>query len=281
MAEKSEFDFNSIKNLLDEYGDDSYECELVNKKVYQNPVDEKSEQLIKHHLENGMSYKNVENIAKMMNRMPGAELSIPDKKGKLKSVIIKDRVTYEYHVFCKCDNLVKDGSKCEKCGTLAKKNSKTNNFLVSISLIPQVKSVLETNYDQIMQYIEREHDDMTLTDVDDGKAFKKIASEHPNINILPLTLNIDGAVVYRSKNSSLWLTQVYLDFLPPKIRFHPENILLVSLYYGTKKPNEFHLVSFLARELEQSHFTIFDGVRFQNFMPAVVNASCDLPAKSM
>lgn len=148
-------------------------------------------------------------------------------------------------------------------------------------MLPQLKSILPADYDQIMSYLEREKCEGVMADIDDGVAFKKIAAEHPNTKILALTLNVDGASIFHSSKNSLWISQLYLHFLPPEIRFRPENILVVTLYFGSKKPNPFDLISLLAIELENSEISIFDGNRFINFMPAIVTASCDLPAKAM
>lgn len=118
MAENTSFDVSSIKRHLDEYEQDSYECESVGN-IRKNPVDKKTQELLKHQLEYNLSYKNTESIAEMMNEMPGAEFVVPNTKKKLKSAMTSSQYpTYEYYVFCKCDNLVKDGIKCEKCGTI-------------------------------------------------------------------------------------------------------------------------------------------------------------------
>lgn len=46
-----------------------------------------------------------------------------------------------------------------------------------------------------------------------------------------------------------------------------------------KKPN--HLVSFLAQELQNCEFSIVNGANNHHFVPAVVLASCDLPARAI
>lgn len=213
-------------------------------------MEKKTNELMQNQLKNNSSYKNTINIASLMNGMPGAAFSIPQTKKGLKK--ISETLGYEYHVICDCENLVKEGELCEKCNISEKKNSKKNNFIVSIPVIPQLKSILSANYDQILNYLERQKCEGVMSDIDDGEAFKKIAADHPNSKILALTMNVDGACIFRSSKNSLWLTQLYLLFLPPKIRFRSENILLVTLYFGARKPNPFDLVSLLAVELENS-----------------------------
>lgn len=269
---------NFLKKIFHQYGDDSFKSEELNS-MGLNPVDKKTKELMQNQLKNNSSYKNTMNIASLMNGMPGAAFSIPQTKRELKK--ISKTLDYEYHVICNCGILVKDGELCENCDLVAKKNSKKNNFIVSIPVIPQLKSILSANYEQIMNYLEREKCEGAIEDINDCEAFKTFAAVHPNAKILALTLNIDGACIFRSSKNSLWLTQLYLHFLPPETRFRTENVLVVTLYFGSKKPNPFDLISLLAAELENSEISIFDGEQFINFVPALITASCDLPAKAM
>lgn len=66
--------------------------------------------------------------------------------------------------------------------------------------------------------------------------------------------------------------------MPPN---RPENILIVSLYYGATKPNPFNLLALVAQELEECEISIFNGDHIQQFNPAVVIASCDLTARAL
>lgn len=269
-----------LERLLNEYGDDcEYECKSVKNETPLNPVDKKTIELLHHQITNKLTLKNTADVAKLMNGMPGAQFFIPDTKRGLKKHTQKSLC--EYVVFCQCNNLVKNGEICQKCNTVAEKNSKTNNFMVYFPLLPQIKSVLAKKFSEIIKHLRRKHFDGVISDVDDGIAFKRISVEHPDAEILSLTLNADGATIYRSSKGSLWLTQVYQNFLPPEMRFCSENILLVSMYFGVKKPNPFDLVSFLAKELSSADISIFDGSNIIKFVPAVVVASCDIPARSM
>lgn len=272
-------DSNSIKRLLSEYGDEDI-CNEPFEKLQINQFDEKIVTLIQHQLQNGLSMRCTANTAKLLNSMPNSVMTIPENPKSIQRRI-KVNLSYEYIVICECKSLVKDGEKCSSCGSRAKKNSITNNYVVSIPLVQQIKSVLSTNYEKIIKYLNRERKDGVVTDVDDGSAFKNIASKYPNAKVLGLTVNIDGANFHRSSKSSLWLTQIYQNYLPPNERYRPENVLIVSLYYGAKKPDPFNLVSFLAQELENCEISIFDGHKFQQFVPAVVIASCDLPARAI
>lgn len=243
-----------------------------------NSVDQKVANSIEHGLKNKLTLKCTAETAKLLNNTSNPEYLIPEKDIKSR---IKEKFPYEYFVICVCENLVKYGEICQNCRVRAEKNSKKENFVVSIPILPQIKSVLLANYDKIMTYLAREHENGVNTDVDDGIAFKNIASKYPTAKILGLTMNIDGANIHKSSKRSLWLTQLYQNYLPPNERFRSENILITACYYGVKKPNPFYLVSFLARELENCEFSISDGTSIHQFVPTVVITNCDLPARAM
>lgn len=285
MSDKMNFkenDKDELERLFNEYGDDDdYEFEAFGRNVNnKNAVDEKVVSLVKHQLKHGLTMRCTIDAAKMMNNIPGSDILVPETKKSIKRRT-DAQLEYEYLVMCSCQNILKDGELCSNCNTRAKKNSKTNNFIVSIPLIPQIKLVLSTHYDKIIEYLNREHQNGVITDIDDGVAFQNIAAKFPNAKILGFTVNIDGAAMYRSSKGSLWITQLYQNYLPPNIRYRPENILIVSLYYGVKKPNVFHLLSLLAKELENCEISVFNGNQIENFVPMIVTASCDLPARAM
>lgn len=270
-----------LRELMDKYSSDEYACEPPpkrNKPV--NPVDQKLLQLVEHQLENNLSLKSAANTAKLMNGMPGAEFFLPETRKQIKNRIERPN-SYDYFVFCTCKDLVRDGDKCEKCKLRAKKDSKKNNFIVSFQIIPQIKAILANSHLQILEYLNRKRNEGFLTDIDDGIAYNIIQNKYPNRKVLSFTMNSDGATIHRSSKHSLWITQIYQNYLPPDIRFRPENILVVSLYYGTSKPDPISLLAHFARELDDADLSIFDGNQLMHFIPIVVIASADIPARAM
>lgn len=88
--------------------------------------------------------------------------------------------------------------------------------------------------------------------------------------------------MYNSSNDSLWPIQVYQNFLHPKIRYIPENIIVVGLHRGKPEMSDF-FHPFL-NELQ----TIKDegGIKFEKngqnllVLPVITSCSADLPAKA-
>lgn len=123
-----------------------------------------------------------------------------------------------------------------------------------------------------------------FSDVDDGLLYKKIDEKNPsNLFTLAITLNADGANIFRSSHNSLWPIQIVLNCLPPDLRYLPENIIVSTLYYGKKKPDMFDLLYFLSAELHSliERFISFNKREdFFNFIPRVLLCACDLPART-
>lgn len=188
-----------------------------------------------------------------------------------------------YFLFCKlCDELVGEGQQCE-CGEVTKKNSKKNNFLVYFPLLPQIHNVLRENFEMIMEYLQRERASDSLSDIDDGKLYKKLYETNKVDEFLTLTMNIDGASIFKSVSGSMWPVQFYLNFLPPAIRYLAKNIIVTTIFYGNHKPDISKLIFPLAKELDNNQHQISvqtsDNL-IVNFRLCILLISCDLPARA-
>lgn len=102
--------------------------------------------------------------------------------------------------------------------------------------------------------------------------------------MLSLTLNIDGGLIADKSTHSLWPVQLYQNYIPPEIRFLPENILVAGLYYGDHKPDPYELLYPLLSELrhlfEIEIQLMHNGIQY-DFLPILLYCSCDLPARAI
>lgn len=123
-----------------------------------------------------------------------------------------------------------------------------------------------------------------LSDVDDGVLYKKIQEKNPsNLLTLALTLNADGANIFKSSKNSLWPIQIVLNCLPPGLRYLSDNIIVSTLYYGKEKPNMFDLLYLLAAEIHSCNerfISFYKNDEFFNFIPKLLFCACDLPARA-
>ncbi len=123
-------------------------------------------------------------------------------------------------------------------------------------------------------------------DAHDGKILKDVLKQYAeaDVNILSFCLNLDGANKYNSNELSVWPIQLLPNYLPPNIRFLPNNIIVSGLYYNNTKPNCHEFMLPLINELNDLNarkITMdIDGEEFV-FKPVITHCSVDLPAKSM
>lgn len=248
-----------------------------------NIVTEKLCDVSNTQIKNQLSYKSVTDVITLMNEMPGAQVKIPERKSTFQRITAKlSPVKPIFLIFCeKCSELVEDRKPCE-CGLIAKKNSKKNNFLVYFPLIPQVLRILRIHFKQIIDHIRREHVAGEISDIDDGKIYSDQNKKNSEILPLTLTMNLDGASIFKSSRGSLWPVQFYLNFLPPAIRYMPENMIVSILYYGVVKPDMNKLLYPIAREIEinKEQSMLTSEGELLNFEIRISIVACDLPAKA-
>lgn len=221
-------------------------------------------------------------VAKLLNSASGVDVKIPEMKNEIQKSAadqseIKNPIIY---VFCEsCERMVLNNQLCSKCKVVAIKNSKKSNYLVHFSLISQIQRLLKMHFDAIMEYKNR--DRTFLTDIDDANLFRNV-SESLEKNLIALTLNADGASLSNSGGKQLWPIQLYLNCLPPSIRYLPENIIVTTFYFNEKKPSMNNLLFPLCKELENSEIIAFQTPDndMMYFLVRVLIFSCDSPART-
>lgn len=103
-SETEDIESENLKRLLEEYSDDEniYELEPFKEPSNNhNVVDKKLTELIEHQLKNSLTTRCTIGIAKMMNRVPGSEVFIPETRAKIKCGVKTD-IKHEYFVMCVC-----------------------------------------------------------------------------------------------------------------------------------------------------------------------------------
>lgn len=192
----------------------------------------------------------------------------------------------------------KKGSKCCNCNELLK--TEETNFFVILPVEQQIVQCLETKWNAINKFwtesFETEEDSDTINtssksyaDVHDGKILRKILNEYKEseVNILPLCLNVDGANKFKSNSHSVWPIQLIQNYLPPYMRFLPQNIILNGLYYHKSKgEDELNFRVYLRPLIDELNnlkknpiLLEMDETQYQ-FKPVVMSCAVDLPAKS-
>lgn len=192
----------------------------------------------------------------------------------------------EYFIKCSsCKIYTKTLSDKIECNNCDKHLKRANSeYFVYLPITQQLNKSIDEHFEAIMSYRDRitRNDNNVITDIQDSVQFKKSQCEHSNEIVLSLTANTDGAQMFNSSTKSLWPIQIYQNFLPPHIRYNPENIIVVALHSG--KPNMQDFFQPLLNELKE----IYDdgGINYTRndrkyqFLPLITCCTADLPAKA-
>lgn len=124
-----------------------------------------------------------------------------------------------------------------------------------------------------------------ISDVHNASHLKSLQNQvKPGRNLLSLMLNTDGANKFKSNSTSVWPIQLIQNYLPPKVRYFPKNIIVAGLFYGEEKPDcmefFFPLISELKDLMKSGMLFEIDENRYE-FEPIITHCCVDLPAKRM
>lgn len=233
-----------------------------------------------HKIKNKVPFSGIIGVAELLNQN-NSIVRIPNNSASLKknSSMRFDR---EFIMICKCKKLCDESGECRLCKCITKKNK--SNFVVKIAIKQQIKYLVHKYFPDILSYKNREKEKCSISDIDDGLLFTKLSNENPDCMLLTFTINSDGAPIYNSSNKSMWPIQLYANFLPPKIRFNKENILLYMLYVSKEKPDFKELFYHLAKEineLQEQKMAFFYNEKIFTCIPIIMLGAFDLPARAM
>lgn len=230
------------------------------------------------------SYKNLETVSKLVNSTPGATYRIPTSTYKLKKSV-NSTVLIQNHICCSiCQCFTPTTSNnvlCDACSTSLK--TSTSKYFVYIPFADQLKKSVIKHFEKILSYKSSfdEHSNL-ITDVQSAFQFKKCQANHSESLVLSLTVSTDGAKMYNSSNDSLWPIQVVQNFLPPKMRYISENIIVVGLHRGKPKMKDFFFpfLNELEKIVNEGGMRIDKNGRIFTVLPVITSLSADLPAKA-
>lgn len=146
-------------------------------------------QLIKHlfglFIRHKWTLTSLEDTAKLMNSMPGAQINIPATKYLLiKQLLSISNIIAKQHYLCTpCDRYTKfefsidpKTKKCEYC------NEKLgSDFFVSFNLKEQIGSIIDAHFDNIKQFRESVKDSTYVTDIYGSAYTKKIMERNERL----------------------------------------------------------------------------------------------------
>lgn len=227
----------------------------------------------------------MEKFAQVLNETPDASIRVPSTRYKIKK-LIKPKFSTEIHMKCnqclKFTGAEKNETECVNCGITLKTSDST--YFMYFPVKQQIGHNIALHIDEILEYCLKVLEENEITDIHNASIFKNLQKKYPNHKILPLVVNTDGVKFFKSSNDSLWLIQAYQSYLAPKNRYIPQNILIVGAHFAKKKPNMSEFFEPFLKEMrsiiQSGGIHVEHNGEIHRFMPLIVSACCDLPAKS-
>lgn len=216
-------------------------------------------------------------MALSLNSVPGSELKIPTAKVTMKKDA-KLKYHFKHYIICaKCKFLTEDGF-CPQCEFKTKKGK--NNYFVYIPLKQQIEYFFRKYAKLIAEFLTFNNSE-EVSDFYNCDVYKK-TKEKINENILPFTLNIDGGKIFNSSKGSLWPMQLTQLYLPPQIRYLPENVIVIGLYCALDKPNLGAIIKPFAEEMSNlsNGINVYYDKNVLQCLPLIMFCACDLQALS-
>lgn len=206
---------------------------------------------------------------------------------KFKSFFKNLKLPLIRHFYCNnCFSyLKKKSSKCKKC-----KEKTDVKYFIEIPIIAQLRALFRRPgfYDKISthRFNRKKVCKENLEDIYDGSVYKNEMSNGflSNKSNISFTWNTDGVPLFKSSKFSIWPLYLVINELPYEERIKKENIIIVGIWFGTKKPNANLFLSVFRNPLKK----LYKGVFFKTSSDKrvkcrakIICGTCDLPAKSL
>lgn len=224
-----------------------------------------------------LDWRAMEHAAVMVSHILGDD-SIPCSKYHFKKLFCQNaeaKPIIHYNCkMCRCYLGTEEKLKspdapqvCEVCEEKIDLKTKYNEteFFTSIPLAPQLKSHIEKSFasgDLVFRTGNIENNNDNITDIFDAEIYRKLRRKYHGHRFVTLTVNTDGAPVFKSANKSLWPLQFYVNEINANKRFRRSNILISSIAYG-KTPD---MTSFLKPFIEE-----INNINDNGGLPILIN----------
>lgn len=241
------------------------------------------EQLMGLYLRHNLTKIAVEDIAKLINGIPGGSVKVPETKHLIfKEFVGSSTLKVIEYISCQtCQNYSKHdffNNNKRFCNVCKADLTQSKEKFINLNVGAQLKKIISNHFDEIMRYKEiicNKNDDL-INDISDGFYLKNILKKG---YVCSLTFNTDGVVIHSSSKQTFWPLLLICNFLPPTIRFKEKNMIVAGIYYGVEKPNFSSFILPLVEEFERlsSEGIVMNSELFKFY---ITHASLDLPAKA-
>lgn len=247
-------------------------------------IKEHTNRLVGHHLDFNGSYKSLESMSKIINQTPNASIQVPYTKYCIKKMM-QPLFKTETHIKChRCSNYIpsfKSDTECESCNVHIK--TSISDYFIYIPIKQQVENSIKDNFNEILTYHSKVMNSNKIDDIQNEECYINAQKKYAQYVVMPLIINTDGVKIHKSSTDSLWMIQAYQGYLPPSKRFLTNNIIIIAARFSKTKPSVHDFFYPLLHELsninKECGITIKQNSEVKHFMPLIISACCDLPAK--
>lgn len=166
------------------------------------------------YLKHNLTLVCLEDVMKLLNEILEECKKLPTGKVQIMNMFRAHRDLIDVFYFVKCNKCQKYSkvdnkisAKCSSCGNGVKFTE--TNYFVSLPIEQQIVKSLKDNWSCIQKFtmdMESDTETTMISDVHHGAILRKVLEKYRNtdINILPFTINFDGANKFKS-NSKIGL----------------------------------------------------------------------------
>lgn len=202
---------------------------------------------------------------------------LPKTYDSVKKTIFPNDAVISYKQYCQsCGEHVQKNNQCTNKFCILKDNTaKSFNTMFSISIIPQLASVIKMFYNEILLKNTNVHKYYDLTD---SSHYKMKEPE-----TLQLMVYTDGLPITKKPSKSIWPVLCGLCDLPHTVRNTNRNKIIAGVWHGNENPKSDILFDSLIEDIRALKHNglkvIIDGVE-KLFLVDIYGIICDTPAKA-
>uniref|UniRef100_A0ABD2XJS3 Uncharacterized protein n=1 Tax=Trichogramma kaykai TaxID=54128 RepID=A0ABD2XJS3_9HYME len=211
-----------------------------------------------------------------------------------------DKTIIKKHFYCSKCNLLSDNDDNDIENDLSFEdenqleiiescNCTDKSYFLEIPLIKQLTSLLKRSkfYEKMIKKVDfLNRDDSYYQDVYDGSIYKEFLQTIPSDEIwITFMWYTDGVRIFISSKYNIWGFFLIILELPYTERYKVENMILVALWFGEKKPVPNIFLKFLystMKELRKGvNIYVEDLKKNVDLHAAIICGTADLPAKAL
>lgn len=195
------------------------------------------DKILRHYIEFKSTWREILSIVSMINEIFGQKV-VPDTKYLLLKIFCEKSSAILHFICFKCQRYgfsipIRTNNKSSTCECGANsENIDRKSAFVSFSLEDAIRQLITSNSDNLILH-DKEPDVFPIKDIYNGILYRRVINEAGG-KALIFGYNSDGLRRFKCTKSSLWPGYLCLYNLKPSVRLLKDNIIIASLFNGSK-----------------------------------------------